>query len=489
MVRDDPRQVQCYCRSRMKLPPITPDAVAPTAVPFHLRPPTAEHMRRRMWRTMQVARRRLGPVAAKRAMRRQVSPMEIARPLRKSFADLGATYVKLGQLIASAPSVFGNSISTEFRSLLDEGRPVALELVHKEVERATGRSLDATFAHFDPEPIGRASMAVVHRATLLDGTDVAVKVLRPGIERKIAADLTLMRVLIPRIAGRIAGAQAQMIPPLLDGLRTQLCEELDLRNEARIMDHFNGILEVVDLPSVAIPRTYPQISGRRVLVMEFLEGAPIDDLRTIEGYGFDPKPLVTDVVKSFFLTTVRYGVFHGDVHAGNLLLMTDGRIGVLDWGIVGRLDEEEVENFRDILRAALGDEEAWPRVTARIIEQIGPLIEHRLGVDSTQLEGIIRSVLEPMFTKPFGEVKLSTLLLGPEELRASMEPGGQAPSLAAGAGGATESVEGMDPTAFKRSMMLLAKQLLYFERYGQMYLSDISLLGDRDFFAALIADT
>ncbi|MCX7620820.1 MAG: AarF/UbiB family protein [Acidimicrobiales bacterium] len=456
----------------------------PVPTPFPLRPPSAAHLRRRTTQTLAVARRRLAPLAIQRARGKTFEPADVARPLRKAFSDLGATYVKLGQLVASAPSVFGTEVSTEFRSLLDDGRPVRFERVRHEIERAMGRSLHAVFAEFDPEPVGKASMAVVHRAVLPNGDPVAVKVLRPGIERKVAADLQLMRWLIPRIASRIAGAQAQMIPPMLDGLRNQLCEEMDLRNEARIMTHFNQLLDEVDLPTIAIPRVHEDLTSRRVLVMEWLDGAPIDDLGTIETFGVDPIPLVTDIVKAFFLTSLRYGIFHGDVHAGNLMLLRDGRIGVLDWGIVGRLDHDNLEHFRAIIRAALGDEAAWGIVTDRIIEQIGPLIRHRLGVTDEQLPGLIRSVLEPLFTKPFGEVRLSTLLLGPEELTSVGGPG----SSLAGAGGATPDLPGMDPTRFDRNMMLLAKQLLYFERYGQMYLRELSLLSDRAFFEALVND-
>ncbi|MCB1260265.1 MAG: AarF/ABC1/UbiB kinase family protein [Acidimicrobiales bacterium] len=455
-------------------------ADAPIPHPYHLRAPSGAHLRRRTAQTLDVARRRLGPLATRKALGKPIDPARAAPRIVAACADLGATYVKFGQLVASAPSVFGEEVSVAFRALLDQGRPVGFHKVQHEVERATHEPLRTTFAEFDPEPVGRASMAVVHRAQLADGTDVAVKILRPGIERKVAADFQLMGWLIPRVASRVAGAQAQMIEPMLAGLRNQLCEELDLRNEARTMDHFNGLLTEVDLPSVAIPHTYPELSSRRVLVMEWFDGAAIDDLSAIEAFGVDPVPLVTDTVKAFFLTTARYGLFHGDVHAGNLLLLRDGRIGVLDWGIVGRLDEDNREAFCDIIRAALGDEEAWGRVTDRIVAQIGPLIEHRLGVTPDQIPAMVRAVLEPMFTKPFGEVKLSTLLLGPEELQ------GGRPGLA-GVGG-TDDVEGLDPAAFDRSMLLLAKQLLYFERYGQMYLSELSLLSDRDFFSQLVTD-
>jgi predicted unusual protein kinase regulating ubiquinone biosynthesis (AarF/ABC1/UbiB family) len=460
------------------LPDEVVKAEAPEPQPFALRPPSADHLRRRGVRTAQVLRRRLGPTAVNRALGRPLRPEQVAPQVRKAFGELGATYVKLGQLVASAPSVFGPEISDEFRSLLDDGRPVRFDLIHDEVVRSTGKPLKEVFRSFEPDPIGKASMAVVHRAELLDGTPVAVKVLRPGIERKVAADFAMLKWVLPLWAKRIGDGRGDAMEPLVEGLRTQLREELDLRNEARIMDHFNELLRHVELPSIAIPHTYPELSSRRVLVMEYLDGVPIDDLRAIEEHGIDPTPLVTDIVKAFFLTAMRFGIFHGDVHAGNLLLLKDGRIGVLDWGIVGRLDEENREHFRDIIRAALGDEEAWDRVTDRITDQIGPLIKYRLGITDEQIAPIIRSVLEPMFTKPFSEVKLSTLLLGPEEL--------------AGTTPAAPTADDPDapppPTLdhFERDMMLLAKQLLYFERYGQLYLRDLSLMSDREFFEALV---
>ncbi len=448
----------------------------PTPHPYHLRAPRGAQLRRRTTQTLDVARRRLGPIAARRALRQPVTPTEVARPMREAFAELGVTYVKLGQLIASAPSLFGAEVATEFRTLLDDGRPVSFDRVCHEVERALGRPLDAVFATLDPDPIGQASMAVVHRGELLDGTLVAVKVLRPGIERKIAADFVLMGWLLPRIASRIAGAHAEVVPTLLAGLRTQLCEELDLRNEARVMEHFNTLLDEIDLPTVVVPRPYPHLSARRVLTMEWLDGVAIDDVGAVEDFGVDPTPLVADIVKAFFLTAVRYGIFHGDVHAGNLLLLRDGRVAILDWGIVGRLDATNQAHLRSVIGAALGDEAAWQTVIDRALEQVGPVLEQRLGLTPDQQGPFIRAVIEPLFTRPFGEVQLSTLLLGPEELRgdAALEPMADLPP--------------MDPERFDRNMMLLTKQLLYFERYGQMYLSQHSLFDDRAFFSALLAE-
>src|SRR5207244_10797135 len=112
----------------------------------------------------------------------------------------------------------------------------------------------------------------------------------------------------------------------------------------------------VTLPLVAVPEPYPALSAARVLTMEFLDGVPIDDLARIAELGVDPRPLIEQTVRAWFLTTIRYGIFHGDVHAGNLMLLRDGRIAALDWGIVGQLDADIHRFFRRTIHAALGDE-------------------------------------------------------------------------------------------------------------------------------------
>jgi hypothetical protein len=250
------------------------------------------------------------------------------------------------------------------------------------------------------------------------------------------------------------------------------------------MTHFRGLLDEVDLPGIVIPEVVE--AHERVLVMELLHGVPIDDLVAVADLAVDPAPVVQQVVKAWFLTSVRDGVFHGDVHAGNLLFLRDGRIGVLDWGILGRLSPDTHDHLRSIIAAALGDESAWQRVTERIVAQLGPIIEARLGIGPEQIPALVRSVVEPLLTRPFGDVQLSTLFLGPDGLATDGESDVEGTT---GIGFVRRRHDGAaDPVVeFDRGMFLLAKQLLYFERYGKMYLSDVSLVSDRAFFQALIS--
>lgn len=451
--------------------------------------------RRRAAKIVRVTARHFGPALLHGARTRRIGASEWARPLRRTFEDLGTTFVKFGQLVGSSPGVFGDAIAAEFRSTLDTGATVPFEDVRAIVEDTLGADLYDSFEFFDPEPIGRASIAVVHRARTIDGDDVAVKVLRPGVEFRVALDLDLLQPLLEWVV-RSTGEQAAVsMLQQFDGFRQQLGEELDLRNEARAIEHYRRLLDEVNLPVVTVPKTYPQLSGGRVFTMEFIDGVPIDDLARIEEFGGDPKPVVQQVVQAFLLTAIRWGNFHGDVHAGNLLYRPDGRIGVIDWGIVGRLDPDTHRLFRSMIEAALGDEAAWPKIAGIIRHAYGGEMMESIGFDEDQLTMLVRTMMEPVLRQPFGEVSLGDLMLAPS--RALNEAQGVAPGLRSPVVllkrlreqrrvRALVETSGVVASEFDRSTFLLSKQLMYFERYGKMYLADVSLFEDKEFFRAAL---
>ncbi len=370
------------------------------------------------------------------------------------------------------------------------------EQVRRTVEAELGMHLEEAYAHFDPEPIGRASIAVVHRATLHDGTDVAVKVLRPGIEKRVSIDMDLFEPMLTIIARTTGEYAAGQLVQMFDGFRMQLGEELDLRNEARAIQHMQKLLRVVELPLVTVPEVYPAFSAARVLTMEFLDGVPVDDMSRIAEYGFDPAPVVSQTVKGFLMTTVRWGFFHGDVHAGNLLLLRDGRVGVIDWGIVGRLDKDTHMFFRRIVEAALGDEDAWSDIAAHTIKQYGALLETGMGMNHEDTTAFMRMMLEPLLKAPFGEVSLVEILNAPQAKVAEakgLEVENR--SIASIYKRFKEQrklrllaeAEGIYESEFERGMFLLTKALMYFERYGKMYMSDVGIFHDEAFFRAALA--
>ena len=145
------------------------------------------------------------------------------------------------------------------------------------------------------------------------------------------------------------------------------------------MAHFRKLLAEVNLPKIAVPEVISELSGPNVLTMELFHGVPIDDLTAVTQHGVDPAPLLEQVLHAFMLTTVRWAAFHGDLHAGNLFLLSDGRIGVLDWGIVGRLDPATHWFFVRLLQAMLGEEAAWDDAAAHLRANLRPRDPRRAG--------------------------------------------------------------------------------------------------------------
>ncbi|MGH9044970.1 MAG: ABC1 kinase family protein [Acidimicrobiales bacterium] len=431
-------------------------------------------------------------------LRRSVdlSPADFAAPLRLVFEDLGGTFIKFGQIMASSPGMFSDAVAQEFRSCLDTGPRVPFAQVRNVVEDELGMSIEDAFSDFDAVPFGRASIAVVHKATLHDGRRVAVKILRPGIDAAVATDLDLMQPLFEVLARQTGDQMAGSVLQLLDSFRIQLGEELDLRNEARTMVAFRDLIAQSEMSSIVVPEPYRELSGANVLTMQFLDGVPIDDLAQVADLGVDPAPLVEDVVRSFFVHMVRSGTFHGDIHAGNMLLLRDGRVGMLDWGIVDRLDPPTHRFVVRLLAAALGEEEAWDEVTEHLVKTYGPALGMAVGMDDAQMASFIRALVEPALTRPFGEVSLASILQSVQlqlahaqgvashhrslrEIIQRLRFQRRVRAMADASGGLFSE--------FDRATFLLSKQLMYFERYGRMFVSEIPILNDRAFIAQLLA--
>jgi hypothetical protein len=432
------------------------------------------------------------PLRALRAGRGSDRRDLLGRPLRRAAEDLGPTFVKLGQLLASSPSIAGQTLADELRGLLDAGRAVPMADLRRVVEEDTGRPFAEVFAWFDPEPHAAASLAVVHRATLVDGTPVAVKVLRPGTDEVIADDLAAVEPLFRFLARQVPVGIISTLPDTVAGLAEQLAEELDLRNEARSMAWFREMVELIGADGVLVPRSYPDASGRRVLTMELMAGRPVDDLASVELLGFDAKRAVERLLHAWFAVTLCTGTFHGDMHAGNLLFTDEGEVVLLDWGILGRLDPASRRFLRASIQGAMGDEGAWTDVRAHIMPTVGAEVARLTGLTEDDVFAMIRGQIEMIMTEPFHSLDLMALVP-------------QAPTMPAGDGSGppTTSLGWLRlvrderrrlrrpgaalPPAPDRGEMLLVKQLLYFERYGKLYLGDRPLIWDPAVYRALLA--
>jgi len=259
--------------------------------------------------------------------------------LRRAFERLGPTYIKLGQIISSGEGIFPEELVGEFQLLRDRVPPEPFAVVRRTVEHELGRPLAEVFVSFDPTPIASASIAQVHAATLRSGERVAVKVQRSTVDRLVRLDLAAMAWLAPQLVGRIPVAALTNPPALVELFAETIVEELDFRLEAQNMLDIAAVYAAADQRSVVVPRPHPTLVTRRLLVMEHLDGFAWGDAPAMRAAGIDTAAVLRATLIAFLEGALLHGVFHGDLHGGNLLVRRDGTVALLDFGITGRLDE------------------------------------------------------------------------------------------------------------------------------------------------------
>jgi hypothetical protein len=251
------------------------------------------------------------------------------------------------------------------------------------------------------------------------------------------------------------------------------------------------MLDRMGVERLVVPTVYDEHSGHQVLTMELFDGVAADDVEGVDRLGVDAGPLFHECIRAWFATTLCAGVFHGDVHAGNVLVRPNGTLALLDWGIVGRLDTSTGTFFRRMIEGVLGDDAAWDDVAAHVRSTYGDAMFDALGVDDAQFTQFVRSQVEPLFHVPFSELDLRTMLIGD----------GATDGKRTGQRTKTESIRNwwierkrqrslMNSDGygggFDQATFLLSKQLVYFERYGKLFLPETSLLDDADAFRALL---
>jgi predicted unusual protein kinase regulating ubiquinone biosynthesis (AarF/ABC1/UbiB family) len=278
---------------------------------------------------------------------------KVIKQLPATFADLGPTYVKFGQIIASSPGAFGESLSREFRGLLDRVPPADANEVHKLFVEELGADPAELFAKWDETPFASASIAQVHYATLHSGEDVVVKIQRPGIRRRVAADLQILKRFAQAVELAKLGRRLSAQDVVAD-FSDNLAEELNFRLEAQSMEAWVSHLHASPLgKNIRVPQVYWDFTSDRVLTMERVQGIRIDDVAAIRKAGFDGTELVKALLFSLFEGGLRHGLFHGDLHAGNLYVDDAGRIVFFDFGIMGRIDPRTRWLLRELVYALL----------------------------------------------------------------------------------------------------------------------------------------
>ncbi len=294
----------------------------------------------------------------------------LSRRLRIAFESLGATYIKLGQIISSGEGIFPPELVKEFRMLRDRVPPEPFAAVRETVEAELGRPIEHVFAKFEETPIAAASIAQVHAATLHTGEEVVVKVQRPTVGARVTQDLRAMSFFAPHLMGRIPIAALSNPPALVELFAETIVEELDFRLEAQNMLDVARVLVETGQTQMVVPRPHPTLVTKRVLVMERLRGFPWDDAQGMRDAGIDTEAVVKAGMVSFLEGAMLHGVFHGDLHGGNLMVLADGTTALLDHGITGRLDDAKRQAF---LRLMMGGMTNDVRMQVRSLCELGAL--------------------------------------------------------------------------------------------------------------------
>ncbi len=280
----------------------------------------------------------------------QIVSMSDGERLRRALTELGTTWVKFGQMLSLRPDVVGDDVAEELGKLQATVAPDPPGIAQALVERELGAAVSDLFGSFDPEPMASGSVAQVHRATLPDGTAVAVKVLHDGVEHRVLADLELMEAIAAYLENEDPGI-AQLRPTVIVAEFSQMLHDaIDLSQELQNLQRFT--VNFADEPDVVVPRPYPERSRRRVLTMSLISGAPFADRASVEATGWDVDALVRRAAEIYLEMIFRDSLYHADPQPGNLLIPDGTHIAILDFGDVGRISSMRKRQLEDLAIAA-----------------------------------------------------------------------------------------------------------------------------------------
>lgn len=321
-----------------------------------------------------------------------------------AFRAIGPAAIKLGQTLATRPDLVGEDAARNLLSLQDNLPPVPFAAIKEQIERSFERPIDQLFINVDPVPVGAASIAQVHRGVTTDGREVAIKVQRPGIREKFAADIATYEWAAAHVEA-MGGEAARLRPALtIANFKRWTNRELDLRREAasasELADHMRGV-DGYAIPSIDWDRT-----NGRVLTIEWVDGIKISDREALVAAGHDLPDLARRLVLAFLTQAISAGFFHADMHQGNLFVRADGTIVAIDFGIMGRIDRRARQWLAEILYGlTVGD---YRRVAEIHFEAQYVPSYHSVDEFATAL----RAVGEPMRGKPVSELSVGQMLDG-----------------------------------------------------------------------------
>ncbi|WP_310564071.1 AarF/UbiB family protein [Hydrogenophaga sp.] len=322
--------------------------------------------------------------------------------VRLAIEELGPTFVKFGQILAGRADLFGPDWIAEFEKLHSRVPALPLDQLRPQLREDLGGEPEDVFARFDVEPLAAASIAQVHRAQLKDGTEVVVKIRRPGISETIAADLRLLGRLAAIAEAELPALKPYRPQQLVHELARSLQRELDLASECRSAERIAA--HMADLPWIVVPKVHWDFTKERVNVQDFVAGIPGHELARLDAEGLDRRQLAQRGARAVLKQIVQDGLFHADPHPGNVFYLPGNRIAFIDFGMVGRLS---VRRREELLQLLLGLVERNPQTVADVLlDWTGD--DH--GVNLSTLETEIETFVDQYHGAPLAELNLGQML-------------------------------------------------------------------------------
>ena len=384
-----------------------------------------------------------------KASGKEYRPLTRPAILRMFCEDMGPTFIKFGQIIASSAGLFPDRYVQEFQKVLDRVRPFPFDQVKQILDEDLGHERASRIVNIGEKPLASASIAQVHTAELADGTKVVIKVQRPGIDKRTEADMKIMRFMAGIVAKVRRDAELANPVGVVDDFANTLAAELDFRKEAANLDRFNEIMRELGHGNIRAPVPHNELTTRRVLVMERFSGVRVDQYDEIARRGINGEEKLVAGLRAWFQCVVFYGFFHGDVHAGNLMLLDDEDIGFLDFGIVGRFDDSQRFLVTDYMIAfSMGNYRRLAEVIIEMGGQVGKAVD---------MEAFVKDLGEtysPLLKLSFGEVNYAALLPGIQRTATRHR------------------------VKMPQEFIIITKQLLYFYRFAKALAAKLNVFTD-----------
>lgn len=390
-------------------------------------------------------------------LRKPVHDLSDAQRLRLALEELGPSFIKVGQLLSTRPDVLPEEFIIELLKLQDEVQPIPYASMVKVIEDEFKRPVRELFERIDERPIAAASIAQVHRAVLSTGAEVAVKVQRPDIEGVIETDISILKYLARLISRHMPESRLYDPKGMVEEFSRVIKRELDFTLEASYMEKFKDALK--DDPRVKIPKVYWEMTGKRILTMEGITGIKVDNVERLRAEGINTRNVAYMIADVFFKQVFELGLFHGDLHSGNIFVISEDKFALVDFGIVGRIDKRMKRHLADILIGfATGDFESL----AKVYTEMGILPEN---IDRPAFEQEYYDAMQNYFGRPLKHVRMGELML--DYIRLSARYGIRLP----------------------KELMLFDKCLIELEGLAKVLYPDVNILSESEPYARrLIAE-